>query len=196
MLLEGKRPRLLGDLVQVFGDDDPRRSDRTLLVACLLALGIPAAEAEYFHATCEMIRGGLVWKTIWSLRQESPDGRFKTPAMIQAWDNGTWLCQNPTHPLAIMRGGVTYEKAFAYTPKFTLEQLANIETPDTWIEAAIRNLVVLLRDMPMALQASRRIVRFGPEWAAFVPGCAPESRKTALLKHVEKNERHQSAIAA
>jgi len=196
VLREGKRPRLLGDLVQVFGQDDPRRSDRTLLVACLLALGIPAAEAEYFHATCEMIKGGLVWNTIWSLRQESADGRFKTPAMIRVWDDGTWLCQNPKHPLAIMRGGVTFERAFRYTPKFTLAQLEKIESPDTWIEAGIRNLVVLLREMPIALTAARRITRFGPEWVALVPGCAPESRKTELLKHVEKTDRHAKAIAA
>lgn len=196
-LLSGvPRPRLSGGIVHVYDQDDPRRSDNTLLVAALLALGIPAATEEFFHSTCEVSKGARVWRTQWTLREQSKCGRYNTPAMVRVWNEGAWLCANPKHPLAILRSGLTYAKAFSYTPRFTLAELAKIETADTWIEAAIYNLVVLLRDMPEALRATRNIIQFGPHWGAFVPQCAPEAQKTRLLKHVENHKRHMEALAA
>jgi hypothetical protein len=186
MIIAGEsRPRMLGEVVQIFGDDDPRRSDKTLLVAALLALGIPRATREFFHATCEFSRGETVWKTIWTLSQESRDKRFDTAKMIAAWDDGAWLVQNPAHPLAILRGALTFSHTFSYSPRFTLAELANIEKPETWIEAAIRNLIVLLRDMPEARKAARKIIRFGRNHAGFVPLCMPDKAQTRLLRYVE-----------
>lgn len=196
MLFTGaERPRLTGSITHVFDDDDPRRSDTTLLVASLLALGIPAATHEFFHSTCQIERGARVWKTIWSLRDESRCKRFQTCGMVRVWNDGLWLLQNPKHPLAILRGGLTYKKAFSYTPRFTALELAQIETPDTWIEAAILNLLRLCVEMPQALKATRNIVQFGRTWAALVPQCAPEAQKTKLLKHVENSKRHLAALA-
>lgn len=193
MILAGEaRPRDLGEIVQLFGEDDPRRSDTTLLVASLLALGIPRASREFFHATREFLRGETVWRTIWTLRDESADKRFNTLGMIKAWSDGQWLLQHAQHPLAILRGGLTYDRAFKHTPKFTLAELEKIEKPDTWLEAAIRNLVVLLRDMPEANRAARKIIRFGRHHAAFVPGCLADKAQTRLLNYVEKPAKREA----
>lgn len=192
MIIVGEhRPRLLGGIVQIIGEDDPRQSDTTLLVASLLTLGVPRATREFFHATREFTRGETVWKTLWTLAQESADKRFDAASMVKAWSDGAWLLQHPQHPLAILRGGLTYAKAFSYTPKFTLAELAKIETPDTWMESAIRNLIVLLRDMPEANRAARKIIRFGRNHAGFVPHCMPDKGQTRFLRYVEKPEKRE-----
>ena len=189
MILTGHRERIVGSLVQVFDANDPRRADKTLLVAALLALGIPPAGREFFHSTAEFVRGAVEWQTIWSFRQDSRCKRFETQNMIRAWDDASWLVNNPTHPLALMRTGLTYNRVFQMTPRFSAVERATIETPDTWLEAAAINLITLLRDMPQAIGATRNIVRFGPDWAAFVPKCMGDKQQTRLLNYVEKPER-------
>lgn len=196
MLLSGQhRPRLLGDLVEVVDEDDPRRSDTTLLVAALLTLGIPAAQREFCFPTVELVRGEKKWRTIWLLREESKDRRFQTPGMVRSWVDGQWLVANPQHPLAIMRGGLTYAKALQHTPKFSPEYREKVETPDTWLESAMHNLIVILRDFPTIVQAARSIVRFGPRHCAFVPRCLNDASKSRFLRYVE-SPRKRSQLAA
>lgn len=196
MILSGHRPRLLGAVVQVFDETDPQHSDTTLLVASLLTLGIPPAGREFVHITREYVRGETKWRTIWSLRDESDDQRFETSSMIINWTSGQWLLANPKHPLAILRNALTYHRALSYTPRFTLDELDRTENADTWLEAAIRNLIVLLRAMPEIAQTSRGIVRFGHEWAAMVPRCLAEAQKTRLLKYVEHRDKRAQMLAA
>lgn len=175
-------------LVHIYDEADPLRSDTTLLVAALLTLGIAGNGRDLFCATSEFKNGGREWRVIWSLHGKSTDGRFDCVQMQKAWSDGAWLLQNATHPLAILRGGLSYARAFSHTPRFTLAELAAIETPDTWIEAGCRNLVYLLRAMPRAAAHARDIIRFGPTWAAFVPQDAPEDARTRLLRYVESSE--------
>lgn len=182
---------MTGSLVQLTDESDPLRSDTTLLIASLLTLGIPGAGRDLFVATCEAVKGETVWKVTWSLRDASEDDRFATLKMQVAWTDGAWLLANPTHPLATLRSGLTYARAFSYTPRFTLAQLAAIETPDTWLEAGIRNLIYLLREMPRAAAHARDIIRFGPRWAAFVPQDIEDSEKSRLLHHVERRDKRQ-----
>jgi hypothetical protein len=196
LLGDQARPRLLGDLVEIIDEHDPRRSDTTLLVAALLTLGIPAAHREFCVPTVELIRGEQKWHTIWLLREESKCGRFKTPAMRRVWSDGAWLLANPQHPLAILRCGLTYAKAMTHTPKFTIEERERIETPDTWLESAMHNLIVILRDLPLVTTASRSIVRFGPRHAALVPRCLNDGRKSRFLKYVEQPRLRSQLSAA
>jgi hypothetical protein len=174
---------MLGQFVQIFDSEDPLRSDTTLLIAALLTLGIPPMEPGFFHTAREAVRGELKTQAIWTLHHQSPDRRFSARLMEAAWDNAAWLSTNPTHPLAILRGAITWHRAFNSSPRFSLDELRRIETPDTWAEAGVRNLIYLLRQLPCA--DPRRIVRFGPTWAAFVPASLSESKKTRLLKYVE-----------
>jgi hypothetical protein len=138
----------LGGVCQIFDSEDPLRSDTTLLVASLLTLGIPSAGRDLFHCTYENVRGAVQFNTVWTLRGESSCKRFGTPAMQKAWQDHAWLAANPAHPLAILRSGLTYARAMTYTPRFTLAELAAIERPETWLEAAFRNLIYLLRNIP------------------------------------------------
>jgi hypothetical protein len=172
-----------GSFVQLFDSTDPLRSEVTLFVASLLALGIGQHGPSLFHCTFEHLRGETQFHSTWTLAGASRDGRFDTVKMQKAWDDGLWLCANPKHPLAILRNGLTYQRAFSYTPRFTLAELARIETPDTWLEAAIRNLIWLLREMPRCIPEG--IVRFGPRHAAMVPKSLPEKEKTRFLRYVE-----------
>lgn len=177
---------MLGSLIQIRDHEDPLRSDITLLVAALLTLGVPAAGGELFYSVCEPRGGELVVDSVWTLKGESRDGRFSAAAMRDAWNDSPWLLANPKHPLSVIRCGLSYKRAFSYTPRFTLPELATIETPDTWLEAAIRNLVFILRELPAV--PMRGTVRFGPDWAAFVPQTLPEDRKTRFLKYVETQD--------
>ena len=181
---------MIGSFVQIFDYEDPLRSDTTLLIAALLTLGIPPMEGELFHVAREAVRGELKAQAIWTLHHESSDHRFSAVLMEKAWNDGVWLAANPKHPLAILRSAISYARAFSSSPRFTLVELQRIETPDTWAEAGVRNLIWLLRQLPTS--DPRRIVRFGPRWAAFVPSRLSESQKTRLLKYVESPaKRHQ-----
>jgi len=177
---------MLGSLVQIRDYDDPLRSDVTLLIASLLTLGVPAAGGELFYSTCEAKAGEVVVESVWTLKGASRDGRFDTGQMRDAWSDSPWLLANPAHPLAVLRCGLSYQRAFSYTPRFTLTELATIEKPDTWLEAAIRNLIFILRELPSA--PLRGAVRFGPDWAAFVPQNLPDDRRTRFLKYVETKD--------
>lgn len=177
---------MTGSLVQIRDNEDPLRSDVTLLIAALLTLGIPAAGGELFYSTCEAVRGEVKFESVWSLRGISRDGRFDTVRMRQCWADAPWLLANPSHPMSVMRCGLTYHRAFSYSPRFTLTELANLETPDTWLEAAIRNLIFILRELPAV--PPRGTVRFGPDWAAFVPRNLPDDRRTRFLKYVETQD--------
>jgi hypothetical protein len=183
-----------GGIVQIIDETDPLRSDTTLLIAALLALGIPQQGRELFHCTYEHVRGETLFRCVWSLGCESADKRFETSAMEKAWDDGAWLLANPRHPLALMREGVTYKRAFSYTPRFSLDELKRIETPETWIEAGIRNLITLLRGIPR--KSHKGIVRFGHDHAAFVPAGLSDDRRTRLLKYVETQDSSERAALA
>lgn len=160
-----------GSIVQLFDGTDPLRSDTTLLATALLTLGIPIAGKCGFNCTYEHTRGSTDFHAIWTFGGVSKCGRFDAKAMELAWADGVWLGANPQHPLAILRGGLTFQRALTMTPRFTLEELARIETPDTWLEAGARNLVMLLRMLPRAAQ--KGIVRFGESHLAFVPRLMP-----------------------
>ena len=144
-----------GSIVQVIDRADPLRADATLLATALLTLGIPAAGQQLFHATCERVRGALEHHVVWTFGGGSKCGRFDAQAMRLAWTDAAWLLNNPKHPLAILRGGLTWQRAFRHTPRFSLAELARIETPDTWLEAGCRNLIILLRAIPQAATSSR-----------------------------------------
>jgi hypothetical protein len=179
----------LGGVCQIFDSEDPLRSDTTLLVASLLTLGIPSAGRDLFHCTYENVRGAVQFNTVWTLRGESSCKRFGTPAMQKAWQDHPWLAANPAHPLAILRSGLTYARAMTYTPRFTLAELAAIERPETWLEAAFRNLIYLLRNIPSAIPQG--IVRFGPRHMAFVRRNKSEAEKARFLRYVENpSKRH------
>lgn len=177
---------MVGGLVQIRDREDPMRSDTTLLVAALITLGIPHAGRDLLYVTCEAGQGEVTWEAVWSLREVSRCGRFRTVEMRKRWDDAQWLLANPTHPLALIRCGLTYERAVKCSPRFTLTELAQIETPDTWLEAAMRNLVFILRELPKVVP--KQAVRFGPTWAAFVPANLPESRKKRVLNYVETRD--------
>jgi len=177
---------MLGSLVQIRDHDDPLRSNVTLLVAALLTLGIPPAGGELFYSTCEAKCGEVLIDSVWTLKGSSRDGRFDTGQMRDAWADAHWLLANPGHPLAVMRCGLSYQRALTYTPRFTLTEIATIETPDTWLEAACRNLIFILREPPAF--PLRGAVRFGPDWAAFVPHNRPDDRRTRFLKYVETQD--------
>lgn len=183
---------MIGGIVQIFDETDPLRSDTTLLAAALVTLGIPRArECRLFHCTYEQVRGATQFRAAWSFRSESIDGRFLTAGMELCWKDGAWLMANPTHPLAILRCGLTFERAFKHTPRFSREYLSSVETPDTWIEAACYNLIFLLRGMPRTVPEG--IIRFGPRHAAMVPKNLPESDKTKFIKYVEHPSKRKAA---
>lgn len=177
---------MLGSIVQIRDHEDPMRSEVTLLIAALLTLGIPPAGGELFYSTCEARQGETVIESIWSLQGASRDGRFSTSKMREAWADAPWLLANPQHPLSVMRCALSYQRAFTHTPRFTLTELARIETPDTWVEAACRNLIFILRELPHV--PLRGTVRFGPDWAAFVPQNLPAATRTRFLKYVETQD--------
>lgn len=193
----------LGPLVQVSGFDDPLRSDTTLLAAALLTLGYPAASRDYLHLTCETDRGEARWKTVWSFHGESAEPAmrgFGADVLREAWLDPAcrWLLRNADSPLAVLKNSLRYEKIYGFTPKYSREQLAQLATPDTWLEAGFRNLVHLLRSLPRAMQEVRLVERFAATRAAFVPRCLPESEKTRRLKFAETTDanKRRSILAA
>lgn len=161
------------------------RSDVTLLAAALFTLGIPAAGNSLLHFTAEAKAGATVRRAVWTFSDTSKDKRFSTSAMITAWDDYAWLCANPQHPLAIIRGALTFEAAAKVQPKFTVAERARIETPETWVETAKHNLLILLSRIPASQRSARGIVRFATDHAAYVPLSLPEPKKTELIKYVE-----------
>lgn len=183
-----------GSLVQLLDAGDPLRSDTTLLAAALLTLGIPAASRQLFSCTYEPVRGETQFHVIWTFQCASKCGRFDARTMQLAWEDGAWLLANPRHPLAILRDGLTYARALSHLPKFTLEELARLETPATWLEAGRRNLIVLLRALPCAAQ--KGIVRFGESHLAFVPKAMPEAQKSVFLDYVEHPAKRPQILAA
>jgi len=180
--------------VQIFDRTDPLRSDTTLLVAALLALGIPPHGQQLFTCVYEVVRGETRFDCTWTLKSMSADGRFATVTMQDAWDDHAWLCANPRHPLALIRTALTYQRAFSYTPRFTQAELKNIERPETWLEAAIRNLIWLLREIPRAVPDG--IVRFGPRHAAMVPRTLGEKDRTRFLRFVENPSKRAEILRA
>lgn len=174
-----------GAFVQLFDDTDPLRSDVTLCVAALLTLGIPAAGGALLHFTAEHVRGASVRRAVWTFADADKAQRFATRTMADAWNDADWLLKNPTHPLAIIRASLTYGAAVKCTPKYTAEYRARVETPDTWRETAMHNLLILLSRIPGVSRNARGIVRFATDHAAYVPISLPEIRKTELIKYVE-----------
>lgn len=181
-----------GTFVQLFDDTDPLRSDVTLCVAALLTLGIPAAGDALLHFTAELVRGATVRRAVWTFADSDKSQRFATRTMADAWNDAAWLLQNPTHPLAIIRGALTFAAAVKCSPKFTAEYRARVETPDTWRETAMHNLLIILSRIPQVSRTTRGIVRFATDHAAYVPIILPEKQKTELIKYVE----HPSKRAA
>jgi hypothetical protein len=173
--------------------DDPLRSDTTLLATALLTLGVPSVGNQLFTCTYEHARGETLFHSIWTFAGLSKCKRFDSRSMQLAWNDGAWLLANPQHPLSILREGLTYQRAFSLTPRFTLEELARIETADTWIEAGCRNLILILRSLPRAAQ--KGVVRFGDTHLAFVPKAMPEAKKTTFLKYVESPSKRPEILA-
>lgn len=180
--------------MQIHDEADPLRSDITLLAAALLALGIPQHGGVLFHCTYEHVRGETKFRSTWTFADKSRDGRFSTPAMQKAWEDPAWLAANAKHPLAVLRSDLTYARAFSYTPRFTLAELARIERPETWLEAAIRNLIFILREMPRVIPEA--IIRFGPTHAAMVRRDLTEGDKTRFLRFVENPGKRSEIIRA
>jgi hypothetical protein len=174
-----------GGVVQLFDEEDPLRSDVTIQAAALLTLGIPPKLKEFFHVTYESIRGEIKFHSVWTFGGISFDKRFDTVQMRRAWGDGAWLLANPKHPLAILRTGLTYHRAFNHTPKYTIEERNRIETPDTWLESGCHNLIWLLRQIPLCAKQRRGIIRFAPVHLAMVPANLPETSKTRLIKYAE-----------
>ncbi len=170
---------------------DPLRSDLTLLVAALVTLGIPPAPKDFFTLTREAGRGETRLCPLWSLGSVSACGRYAAPDMETAWTSLDWQAANPRHPLTILRSALHYDKVFKLTPRFSREQLAAVENPDTWAEAGARNLVHLLRELAASLaNRTRSIVRFAFDAAAIVPVTWGQTDQTKLIKHAERfNER-------
>ena len=166
--------------MQIEDTTDPLRSDTTLLIAALLALGVPFAAPT--HCTYELVRGETVFRTVWTLRAESKCKRFSTAAMENEWAANPWTLP-ATHPLFALRSGLTFDRALSYTPRFTPSMRANVENADTWLEAAILNLLILMCEIPRIVPEG--IVRFGARHAAMVPRTLSESAKTRFLKYVE-----------
>lgn len=185
-----------GGNVQLFDDTDPLRSDVTLCVAALLTLGIPVAGNSLLHFTTERVRGAANTRAVWTLGGASKCKRFETAKMIDAWESAEWLAKNPQHPLAVIRGALTFEAAMKFTPRFTPEYRTRIESAETWIETAMHNLLILLRDMPRAAKAVRGIIRFAQDHAAFVPVALPQTAQTRLIKYAEHPEKRASIRAA
>ena len=183
-------PIQLGKLVQLHDPEDAMRSDTTLLAAALITLGFPRATRDFFHPAREFIRGAWCWRLTWAFLGESRCRRFEADDMVKWWrdSSGSFFLQHPAHPLSILRSALTYARIAGFTPRFSRQQLAAVETPDTWLEAGMRNLVMILAAIPVALPETRSIVRFGAQHAAFVPQCQPEADKTRLLKFVETTD--------
>lgn len=172
-------------IVQLFDEEDPFRSDTTLLAAALLTLGIPQVGPRPNHAVVEAARGERKPTFVWNFADASRDRRFSTVTLKRAWSDGSWLLANAVHPLAIMRGGLTYARAMTFAPRYSVEYRSRVETPDTWLETAVHNLLILLRDMPATLADARGIIRFAPRHAALVPASLSEKQKTEFIRYVE-----------
>lgn len=183
-----------GNLIQLIDGGDPLRSDTTLLAAALLTLGIPAASKQLFSCTYESVRGGVEFHVIWTFQCPSKCRRFDARSLQLAWTDHAWLLANPRHPLAILRDGLTFDRALKMTPRFSLDELARIEAPDTWVEAGCRNLIVLLRAIPRAAQ--KGVVRFGETHLAFVPRAMSEPKKKAFLDYAEHPAKRPAILAA
>lgn len=173
-------------IVQLFDEEDPFRSDLTLLAAALLTLGIPQVKGRRSHATVEAARGERKARLVWNFEAASRDRRYSTVEMQRAWNDGVWLLAHPTHPLAILRSGLTFARAMQFQPKFTPAYRAAVETPDTWLETGVHNLLILLRDMPAVFATSRHIIRFGQRHAALVPATFSEKEKCQFIRYVEQ----------
>ncbi len=180
-------PQTKAKFYQALDDGDPLRSDVTLLIAALCTLGIPPAAQDFFTLNREPGRGGTKTTVLWSLGAESPCRRFSAVEMEKAWTDFDWQARNPKHPLTILRNTLHYEKVFKLVPKFSLEQLRAVETPDTWAEQGARNLVHLLRELSVALpNRTRGIVRFAFDAAAIVPITWDQTDQTKLIKYAER----------
>lgn len=193
----------LGPLVQIHDREDPMRSDTTLLAAALITLGYPQAARDFFHTTSEYLRGETQWKTTWTFHGESTEpsiGILGADVVVNAWRDpaGMWLLRNAGHPVAVLRERLRYESFAAFTPNFSRQQLAVLTTPAAWVEAAVRNLVHILRHLPAAAGEARSVERFSATRAAFVPRCLPESEKTRRIKFAETThaDKRRSLLAA
>jgi hypothetical protein len=83
-------------------DTDPLQSPNTIMMVCLLTLGIPLAEP--FKDTRELLPNGSKRReTIWVLKEKSECGQYDTSEMVRAWHDPDWVKNNPEHPLAYMK---------------------------------------------------------------------------------------------
>lgn len=76
----------------------------TVLVAALLTLGIPLDEevgAQHFREKGKDDKPVDV--VVWTLKPKSLCGKYKTAALVNAWDDKEWLAKNPEHPLTYMK---------------------------------------------------------------------------------------------
>ena len=81
---------------------DPLSSPNTIMVVCLLTLGIPLAEP--FKDLRELLDGNRKRREIvWVLKDKSLCGTYDTLEMIKAWKDPEWVKANAEHPLAYMK---------------------------------------------------------------------------------------------
>ncbi len=91
-------------VVIIGGEGDPFAAESTLLVAALLALGVPANTRCPFVETLELDgEQTRAWHR-WILSDRSTCGKYHTAALRKLWVDPQWLGANAGHPLAQIRG--------------------------------------------------------------------------------------------
>lgn len=75
-------------------------TSNTDLAAALTAVGIPLAEKPFVRIVGDGIHGERV---VWFFEPQSPDGKFQTKELIEAWANDNWHLANPEHPFAYIK---------------------------------------------------------------------------------------------
>lgn len=84
--------------------DNPHASKNTVLVAALLALGIPLDEqvgAQHFREAGK--DGKPLDVVIWTLQPKSLCGAHNTAELVKRWDDKQWQSDNPEHPLCYIK---------------------------------------------------------------------------------------------
>ena len=75
-------------------------TSNTGLAAALSAVGIPLAEKPFVRVVGDGVRGERV---VWFFEPQSPDGKYQTKELVNAWHDESWHLANPEHPFAYIK---------------------------------------------------------------------------------------------
>ena len=87
-------------------DTDPETSNRTAMAAALATIGIALDEDCPFQETWEVVNEVQERVVTWVFKPKSNCGRYQTQEMIEAWDDPSFVVQNPEHPFAYVKAAL------------------------------------------------------------------------------------------